>query len=88
VGAHAAWTHTSDDSATHAVAAAAQARGVQWLAFASVHAPGTRCAVAFDPECLHEPSMSLDRTLQRWVCKVSKTAVMFRGNGQSFLWNF
>jgi len=88
VQARAAWTHTSDYSATHAVAAAAQDRNLQWLVYESVRAPDTRCAVAFDPGCLSEPPGSLDRTLQRWICKVSKTAVMFSGNGQSLLWNF
>jgi len=86
--ARAAWTQDSDYSATHAVAFAAQERGVQWLAYESVRAPGTPCAVVFDPDSLFESLPSLERTLQRWVCKVSNSAVMFSGGGQSFLWEF
>lgn len=82
------WTHGSDYSATHAVAAAAQERDVQWLSYESVRAPGERCAVVFDPDSLSEPSISLDRTIQRWICKGSRESVMFMGNGQSFIWGF
>ena len=88
VQARTEWTHGSDYSSTHAVAAAAQERDVQWLSYESVRAPGERCAVVFDPDCLSEPATSLDRTIQRWVCKASRTSVMFMGNGQSFIWGF
>ena len=88
VGARAAWTHGSDYSATHAVAAAAREREVQWLGYESARAPTARCAVVFDPDCLFEPGASLDRTIQRWACKASRKSVMLAGNGQSFVWNF
>lgn len=88
VQARAAWTHGSDYSANHAVAAAAQERGVQWLRYESVRAPGERCAVVFDPDGLSEPAGSLERTMQRWICKASRTSVMFMGGGKSFVWGF
>jgi len=82
------WTHRTDYSATHALAAAAKTRGVQWIHYESARAPEIACAVVFDPDCLFEPDPSLDHTLQRWICKTSKTSVMFVGKAQSFIWRF
>jgi len=82
------WTAPSDYRATHALATAARARGVQWIGYESVRAPRAPCAVVFDPVCLSEPSPSLDHTLQRWVCKTTQNSVMFTGPAQSFVWNF
>lgn len=89
VRARQAWTDGQDYSATHAVAAAAQARGVQWLCYESVRAPGNRCAVAFTADCLSEPAPSLEATMQRWHCKTTRDRVMFTGQGRAGLaWDF
>lgn len=82
------WTHSSDYSATQAVAAAAEERAVQWTAYESVRAPGSRCAVVFDAAALLEPTGGLDRTLQTWRCKTTRQSVMFAGPGTSFVWSF
>jgi len=55
VKARALWTRDLDYRHTHAVAAAAQERQLQWLRYESVRAPGESCAVAFNPDCLFEP---------------------------------
>lgn len=86
--AHTVWTHGSDYTATHALAAAAQERGVQWLAYESVRAAGERCAVVFDLDALTEPPGGLNRTLQTWRCKVTRSAVMFTSGREAHLWNF
>ena len=62
--AQALWTHDSDYRAPQAVARSAQIRGVQWLAYASVRAPGHRCAVVFDPASLAERSEEHTSELQ------------------------
>ena len=82
------WTHSSDYSATQAVAAAAEERAVQWTAYESVRAPGSRCAVVFDAAALLEPTGGLDRTLQTWRCKTTQHSVLFGGPGTSFVWSF
>lgn len=84
----AAWTHPSDYSATHAVAAEAQAHGAQWLRYESARAPGEACAVAFQPACLSEPAAGLERTMQTWRCKATQQSVLFTGNAGSFYWEF
>ncbi|MFT3813656.1 MAG: RES family NAD+ phosphorylase [Acidovorax sp.] len=86
--ARALWTHGSDYTATHAVAAAAQEQGVQWLAYESVRAPGLRCAVAFDPDCLGEPPGGLDKTMQTWHCKATRSGVMFTRGPERYQWTF
>lgn len=86
--ARAAWTDGDDYAATHRVAAAAQERGVQWLAYESARAPGARCAVVFDPECLSEPAGGLDKTMQTWHCKATRGAVMFTRRHERHQWIF
>ena len=88
VQASALWTHGSDYTGTHAVAAAAQAQAVQWLRYASVRAPGEPCAVVFDPDCLAEPPAGLNHTMQTWYCKATRASVMFNNGLESFLWGF
>ncbi len=82
------WTHSSDYSATQAVAAAAEERAVQWIAYESVRAPGARCAVVLDAAALFEPTGGLDRTLQTWRCKTTQHSVMFAGPEGSLVWAF
>ena len=84
----AAWVHPNDYSATQAVAAAAQARDVQWLRYESARAPGHACAVVFEANCLSEPKPSLDSTLQTWRCKTTQHSVLFAGPESSFVWAF
>lgn len=83
-----AWTQANDYSATQALASEAQRKGVQWLSYESVRAPGQRCAVAFDVNCLAEPTPSLDSTLQRWVCKATRHLVMFTRGRETYAWDF
>jgi hypothetical protein len=80
--AQALWTHDSDYRAPQAVARSAQIRGVQWLAYASVRAPGHCCAVVFDPAGLAEPPGGLDATQQTWHCKATAQRVMFARGAQ------
>ena len=80
------WTHDDDYSATHRVAAAAQQRGAQWLAYESAREPGACCAVVFDPDCLEEPSGGLDKTLQTWHCKATRHSVMFTRRSERYQW--
>jgi hypothetical protein len=82
------WTHDSDYTATHALATAAQAQGVQWLAYESVRAPGARCAVVFDPASLSEPAGGLDKTMQTWHCKANRDSVRFTNGRATHQWDF
>ena len=84
----AAWTHPSDYSATHGVAAEAQARGAKWLRYESARAQGEVCAVAFEPNCLSEPTPNLERTMQTWRCKATRESVLFSGSKESWYWRF
>ncbi|HTH08861.1 MAG TPA: hypothetical protein VMA55_04785 [Acidovorax sp.] len=58
------------------MASEAQRCGVQWLSYESVRVPGERYAVAFDVDSRYEPVQGLDRTIQRGICKASRTSVM------------
>ncbi|MDD2545313.1 MAG: RES family NAD+ phosphorylase [Burkholderiaceae bacterium] len=82
------WTHGSDYTATQALAAEAVRRGVQWLSYESVRAPGEVCAVAFDPDALSEPPQGIDATRQSWHCKTTRSKVMLMGNAGRFEWSF
>ena len=70
------------------MAAGAQQRGVQWLAYESARASGQRCAVVFDPDCLAEPAGGLDHTLQTWHCKATRASVMFTRGRERHEWHF
>ena len=84
------WTHGADYGACHALAKAAQERGIEWISYESVRAPGARCAVAFTPSCMFEPEGStIEQTIQRWACKYSRSRVMFMSHGQpGYTWDF
>ncbi len=82
------WTHGSDYTATQALAAEAQRRGMQWLCYESVRAPGEPCAVAFTQEALFEPPQGIDATRQRWHCKATRSKVMLAGDADRFEWDF
>lgn len=86
--ARALWTQGDDYAATQAVAAGAQQRGVQWLAYESARASGQRCAVVFDPDCLAETAGGLDHTLQTWHCKATRASVMFTRGRERHEWHF
>ena len=83
----AAWTANSY-AATQALAAEAQRRGVQWIAYESARETGAKCAVVFDANCLSEPVGGLDATKQNWHCKTSKDHVAFTRDSLRFDWNF
>lgn len=82
------WTHGSDYSTTHALSAEAQRRGVQWLQYESVRAPGRCCVVAFDPDSLFEPTDGLENSKQTWHCKATRSHVMFTRGQQRLGWAF
>lgn len=82
------WTHGSDYTATQALASEAQQRGVQWLMYESVRAPGEACAVAFVQEALFEPPQGIDATRQRWHCKATRNKVMLAADAVRFEWDF
>lgn len=82
------WIHGSDYTATQALAAEAQHRGVQWLCYESARAPGEACAVAFVQEALFEPLQGIDATRQRWHCKATRNKVMLAGDAERFEWDF
>lgn len=88
VQARSAWTHGKHYGETQALAAEAQRRNVQWLGYESVRAPGERCVVAFDVNCLFEPTPSLDSTMQRWICKATRNSVMFTRDRECYAWEF
>lgn len=72
-GARDQWTHTSDYTACHAVAAQARERGVQWIRYASARAPEGHCAAVLTPACLvlHDPARQ-----QTWACKVTRSLAL------------
>lgn len=86
--AHAQWTHPDDYGATHAVARAAPAHGVQWIRYSSARAPDQHCAVALVPDCLSEPVGGLDRTQQTWHCKATAQRVMLTRGRERWAWDF
>ena len=86
VSARAAWTHGSDYSATQAVADAARDRGVQWICYESVRAPGCRCAAVLDVEALERVSQGAPQ--QTWHCKASRKSVMMVRGSDCHVWSF
>lgn len=86
VAASAVWTHGSDYTETQAVADAARDRGVQWICYESVRAPGKRCAAVLDVEALE--MVALNASKQTWHCKTSRQAVMLVNGPERFVWTF
>jgi hypothetical protein len=86
VAASAVWTHGSDYTETQAVAEAARERGVQWICYESVRAPGKRCAAVLDVEALD--MVGQDTAKQTWHCKASRESVMLVNGQERYVWNF
>lgn len=86
VAARASWTHGSDYTQTHALAEAAAERGVQWISYESVRAPGYRCAAVLDVEALDIVANST--TQQTWHCKATRTSVMMVHGQDCYVWDF
>lgn len=80
------WTHGSDYTETQALAEAARDRGVQWVCYESVRAPGERCAAVLDVEALE--IVDGGKTMQTWHCKSSKDAVMMVCGSETYVWKF
>jgi len=80
------WTHGSDYSATHAVAETARERGVQWICYESVRAPGHRCAAVLDVEALE--MVGNGTTQQTWHCKATRESVMLVRETDRHVWAF
>lgn len=72
----AAWTHDDDYSATHRLANAAEAAGIELIRYESARAPGQPCVAVFTPDALREPRGGLDATRQKWVCTATQGHVM------------
>jgi hypothetical protein len=85
-GARAQWTHGSDYTATQALADEARGRGVQWIRYESVRAPGHSCAAVFDVEALD--MVAKGTTQQTWHCKASRRSVMLSRGSDTHVWNF
>lgn len=93
VRAREAWTHSNDYSATQAVADAARDKGVQWICYESVRAPGQRCAAVLDVEALDVvEGMAAQGTpgtpQQTWHCKATRQSVMMVHGDQRHIWAF
>ena len=84
--ARAAWTQDQDYSATHALAEAAKQHQVQWIAYESVRAPGSRCAAVLQVAALRTPEAGLN--MQNWYCKTRKDLVMLSCGNETLVWNF
>lgn len=82
------WTHSSDYSATHAVAKAAEQRGVQWLRYESAREAGHACAAVLDPAALSEPPCGLEATMQTWRCKTTRSSVLLTNAQTGYVWSF
>ncbi|GAA3982455.1 RES family NAD+ phosphorylase [Comamonas faecalis] len=82
------WKHPSDYGATHALAAAAEQAGIEWIRYESVRAPRCALAVALTPDALFADAQALERSRQEWVCKASSDRVTMLGKsgGQRFEW--
>lgn len=86
VAARTAWTHGSDYTHTQAVAEAASERGVQWICYESVRAPGHRCAAVLDVDALD--MVANGATQQTWRCKANRHAVMMVHDQDCYVWDF
>lgn len=86
VAARIAWTHGSDYTHTQAVAEAASERGVQWICYESVRAPGHRCAAVLDVDALD--MVAKGATQQTWRCKANRHAVMMVHDQDCYVWDF
>lgn len=86
VAARAAWTHDSDYTHTQGVAEAAAQRGVQWICYESVRAPGHCCAAVLDVAALE--IVANGTTQQTSRCKVNRHTVMMVHEQDCHVWNF
>jgi len=80
------WTHGSDYTGTQTLADSARDRGVQWVCYESVRAPGKRCAAVLSVDALE--MVDGGRTMQTWHCKASKDAVMMVRGSETHAWKF
>lgn len=87
VAANHLWTHPTDYSATQGLAALARDRGVQWICYGSVRAPGHRCAAVLHPDGLVD-LVAHGTTQQTWHCRTTRKMVMFAHGGDRHEWQF
>jgi RES domain len=79
------WVAPDDYSATQALSDEARQRSVQWIAYASVRAPGGICAVVFDPAAL----VGLDLTSQQtWHCRTTRDGSRMVHESDRFEWHY
>jgi len=86
VAARPAWTHGRDYTHTQAVAEAAAERGVQWICYESVRAPGHRCAAVMDVEALDIAANGTAQQTRR--CKANRESVMMAHGSDCCVWDF
>ena len=83
------WKHPADYSATHKLAEAAVAVGVQWVQYESVRKPDCALAAVLTPHALFASQADIDRSRQEWVCKATRDTVMMirKGGAERFQWS-
>jgi hypothetical protein len=86
LSARAAWTKSNDYTETQALAALAKAKGLQWIGYESVRAPGERCAAVLDLDALN--MLTPETPPQTWHCKASRESVMLVNGSDCFVWRF
>ncbi len=83
---HKVWTHSSDYSATQAVADAARQHGMHWIRYASARDPGGLCAAVLDVQALNAAEPLVQQT---WHCKATRhTVLMARDRADRYSWDF
>ncbi|QJC55032.1 hypothetical protein HC248_00295 [Polaromonas vacuolata] len=86
LSARAVWTNPNDYTETQALAALVKAKGLQWIGYESVRAPGERCAAVLDLDALN--ILTPETLLQTWHCKASHESVMLVNGSDCFVWRF
>ena len=81
----AAWAHSSDYSATQALAAAAHQHAVQWLRYASARDPAGVCAAVLDVQAL---AVAHPMSQQTWHCKTTRSTVLLVHGPDRYSWDF
>jgi hypothetical protein len=86
-GGRALWTHGSDYTHTHAVAAEARVHGIEWIRYESVRQPGTLCAAVLQVSAFPNGRPT---ELQDWACWATRNRVVVTraDSSLSMSWDF
>ena len=79
------WTQDRDYSATHDLAAAARAAGVQWLRYPSALEVGGHCAAVFNA---HPLNLQQPHAPQTWHCRTTAHSVWLGRQTERSVWTF